>query len=544
MTTLERTLRLRWTRASTLTIAAGVLAAVYAGFLLADFTAVVHGIYANADVVSAPVIGELYHEAPAGTTVTLGFLPWYGTLWLELATRHLPLHRDLWEVGPWIASLAGIGLIAWATAKAAGRWSAWFVVFVLVCAGPQILRVQFAFAGLHGQAVFTVCVLDAFLVLLVARRGFVGSRPTHLFLCALVTVVAAAGLASDNLVYPAGLIPFAVAGLAPFAARSLAGRQVALTTLAVTVASVIGSRVAVGEMRARHFYAADKAITFARWDELGTNVRNFTQALAALFNADFAGASIHARSLLAFATACALAAAVVVVVRLGRDQLRRVGSGGGAPVSVRDVHVSFWLTAAVLPGAAFVFSNAAQGGATRYFVSTAYAIVVLVAVAAAKRQWFRNAALVGACLVVVGSIVSLEKRELVTAGNYPTRSFATFLHTLTDGSGAKVGYASYWVAAPLTWETKTDVRVYPVLPCKAPHGLCTYPLHVIASWYMPRAQTKSFLIVDSRYGPPDPGKRLGGYESAVTYAQYTVYTYNYDIATNLGDWKSYGADAS
>jgi len=31
------------------------------------------------------------------------------------------------------------------------------------------------------------------------------------------------------------------------------------------------------------------------------------------------------------------------------------------------------------------------------------------------------------------------------------------------------------VAMPLTWETRTKVQVYPVLPCPAPHGLCRYP---------------------------------------------------------------------
>src|SRR5438874_11165864 len=86
----------------------------WVGLLLASFGAIVGVIYSNADIVSAPVIGELYGNAPDGARVVLGFLPWYTTLWFELATGWLPFHREIWEVGPWIASLVGIALVAWA----------------------------------------------------------------------------------------------------------------------------------------------------------------------------------------------------------------------------------------------------------------------------------------------------------------------------------------------------------------------------------------------------------------------------------------------
>src|SRR4029077_11963410 len=109
----------------------------------------------NADVAAAPVIGQLYGEAPNSATVILGFLPWYTTLWFELATRHVPFHAALWEVAPWVASVAGIGAVAWATAKAAGRWAGALVAFVLVCAGPALLKIQFAF-DYHGATAIDV----------------------------------------------------------------------------------------------------------------------------------------------------------------------------------------------------------------------------------------------------------------------------------------------------------------------------------------------------------------------------------------------------
>jgi hypothetical protein len=66
----------------------------------------------------------------------------------------------------------------------------------------------------------------------------------------------------------------------------------------------------------------------------------------------------------------------------------------------------------------------------------------------------------------------------------------------------------------------------------------------MSSWYTPRPGTRTFLVVDRRYGPADPGERLGGFLSSVTYGEYTVYVYDYDIASNLGDWRRYGVSAA
>src|SRR5207248_2063719 len=90
------------------------------GLLLANFGSVVDVIYANADIASAGVIGELYPKAPTDASTVLGYHPWYSTLWFEWSTHWVPFHRQLWEVGPWLASVAGIVLVAWSTAKVAG----------------------------------------------------------------------------------------------------------------------------------------------------------------------------------------------------------------------------------------------------------------------------------------------------------------------------------------------------------------------------------------------------------------------------------------
>ncbi len=524
------------------------IAAVWVVLLIREFGALVRVIYANADIVSAPYIGELYPAAPNGAVVVLGVLPWYTTLWFELATRHVPFHRELWEVGPWIGSLFSIGLIAWATARAAGRWAGAFVAFVAACAGPTMLVTQFSL-DLHGATVMHVCLLDAFLVLLVSRRGLIGGGAAHRWLCLGVGLLTAIGAASDNLLFPAGVVPFVAAGLVvgllyPQAIR----KRISLSVLAVGAVSVAGSRIVLAAMRSQHVYASNKTVIFTNWNDIGARFRQFLESLASLFNADFSGAAIGARSLLAFVCACLLAAGLIMGIRATRGWYQELGVRLASKVdedleqfALRGLQLTFWSLGILLPALAFILLNFGKDLVGRYFVSAAYGVVVMIAVTFARRPFpQRAAAVLGASLVVAGSIVAIASRDLQSnPGHFPQQPFANFLKTFADGEGLKVGYAAYWVAAPLGWEMGTGVQVYPVLSCAAPRGLCTYPQHAISSWYTPRPSTRTFLVTDPRYGPTPPGMTLGGPDEVVSFGGYQIYVYDYDIASNLGDWHSY-----
>jgi hypothetical protein len=527
---------------------ATALALTYLGLLLADFGAVVAGIYSNAEIVSAPYIGELYHAAPNGATVQLGHYSWYTTLWFELATRRVPFHRELWEVGPWIASLVAVALIAWATARAAGRWSGAFVASVLVCAAPTLLITQFS-PSEHGATVANVCVLDALLVLIVSHRGLIRSRFAHWSLGVAVGSVTAAGAASDSLLLLAGVAPFVVSGLAvglyfPRAIR----RSISLSVLVVGALALVGSRIVLAAMHAQHVYAARAPYSFANWTEIGTRIREFLQSFATLFNADFLGNAIRFRSLLAFACASVLVGGIAVGVGAARTRYLElkagVGKGGERGTEqfvLRSVQVTFWSLTFVLTVLAFILSNAGADNSGRYFVAAAYGLVVIIAVTFGGRPFHqRAAATLCACVVVAGSVVAVASRDLVKGyGVFPHQPFANFLKTFAQGEGLSVGYAAYWDAAPLGWETHADVQVYPVLQCNAPHGLCTYPEHSISSWYAPRPATKTFLIIDPRFGPNPPGLTFGGASKVVTFGDYKIYVYNYDIAVNFGAWQDY-----
>jgi len=507
---------------------------VWLGLLLATFGATVDVIYSNADIVSAPVIGELFPHAPDGAVTTLGFLPWYSTLWFELATHWMPFHRVLWEVGPWLASLAGIALVAWSTAKVAGRWAGWLVAFALVCAGDRLLTIQFA-SDLHGATVVYVCVLDAFLVLLVLRAGRIGRVPTHVCSCVLVAAFAAAGLASDDLLYLAGFVPFVVAGLAQLWWQPpVVGRRIALSTVAIAALALAGSRIAVAAMHAHHAYAAHFTVSYVAWNDLLRHATQFAQSLVGLFNGDFGGSQIRARSVLAFACALVVAAGAVVAWRQGREQLRRLHIRLAADAT-REAHATFWLLSLLLPAAAFVLSSQGAAGKGRYLVSCGYGIVILAAVFLSRKGFAARAAgVVAACVVVTGSVVAAAARDLERGSAFPTRAFARTLETFAGGEGLRYGYAAYWDAAPLTWDLHEHIQIYPVDRCDAPHGLCRVSAHDIDSWYTPRPSTRTFLLVDRVFGPPAPGKRLGAPAEVVRSDRYTIYVYDYDIAATIG----------
>jgi hypothetical protein len=523
-----------------------VLLLAWLGLLIASFGAIVEVIYANADISSAPVIGELYPKAPSGASTVLGYHPWYSTLWFEWATRWLPFHRQVWEVGPWLVAVAGVVLVAWSTAKVAGRWCGWLVGLVLVCASPRLLSVQFG-SDLHGATAVNVCILDAYLVLLVLRGGRIGGRVTHLVLCVLVTLVTAAGLASDALLVPAGLLPFVVAGLTQLRwTPGAAGRRTAVTTLLVAAGTVVGAEIAIGAMHRVHVYTGPHTVAFARFDHLVQNALSFGQSLTDLFNGDFGGAAIGARSVLAFACAAVIVVAFVVAVRLGLRQVDRFRSAPRPTAPAREAHVSFWFLALILMSVSFVLSNLAAVYLGRYLLACGYGIVVLGAVSLAGRSYARRlAGLAAACVLAGTSVVSLAASDIPSNPyHFPRHDLARFLSTFAQGEGLRYGYAGYWVAAPLTWESNFQVEVFPVATCSAPSGLCTYPWHEISSWYTPRANTRTFLVVDPRYGPPVSDFHLGDPAEVVSFGEYKIYVYGFDIASKLGAAKAYGVNGA
>jgi hypothetical protein len=489
----------------------------YVVVLAATFGSLVRALYSSADVAAAPYIGQLLPAAPRGAHVVLGHIAWYEALWAEWLTRGWPFFRQLWEVGPWLASLAGIALVAWATAKAAGRFAAMVVAVPLVCAGAGLISYQFP-ASIHSLTWVHVCLLGAFLVL-VAHRSRV-----HPLLWTALTVVTATGVASDKLLVVAGVVPFVGA------AASL-GRRIFASAAALAVVSIAGAQAIVAAMSAVGIHADNVPIRFAGWHRLGPNVRILVHALLYLFNGEVGRPRAELRFVLELACALVLAAAVLFVLW---SALRRPAGD-----RVRTAHLIFWSLAGSVLAAAFVLSSApVDRFSARYVVTVGYALAVITALAAARTgRLARSLVALGVCVLASGSIAALAAHDLQkNSSSYPSTALAGKLLDFARASGLQYGYAGYWDAAPLTWETNARVQIYPVEPCQTGPGICPFPFNRISRWYLPRPATQTFLVVDPFLpaGFESIMPRLGRPERLVHIGRLNVYVYAYDIAARFG----------
>ena len=117
----------------------------------------------------------------------------------------------------------------------------------------------------------------------------------------------------------------------------------------------------------------------------------------------------------------------------------------------------------------------------------------------------------------------------------PSYTLANAVARVARREHLAVGYGSYLDAAPITWATHTQVKVFPVDDCDGNQHLCAYEQHIMTSWYTPRQGVKTFLLTDPGFTvagsapTPDLGKPLAVHQ----FGAVTMYVYPYDIAARL-----------
>src|SRR5439155_4669616 len=101
---------------------------------------------------------------------------------------------------------------------------------------------------------------------------------------------------------------------------------------------------------------------------------------------------------------------------------------------------------------------------------------------------------------------------------------------MLEREGVTRGYAGYWDAQNLSWQTGMRLLVAPVGNCGA--QLCPNNFFTIQSWFEPRGGP-TFLLVDPTipviHAPPFAS------EAAEThhFGPLTVYVFDYDIAKHI-----------
>ena len=516
----------------------GLVAITYATVLVIVGKAVVEANFSDADMASGPLLGELYH----GGDVILGHYNWYEALWLELATRWIPLHRYLWSYGAWVLSMIGIALVAWSAARATGRrWTGITLFAICFAATASLFHWQLALWSVHGLAWVHVCVLGAVLVACVAHGGwFLGSVRWHAAAAVLLAVWTGLGEGSDKLVLVGAVIPCAVTGLlllrlAPAPVRWRAGA----TALGIAASAVAVGAVSSALAKSAGITQTPFAVTGADAARRAANLKLLWKAGAALLGGDWTGHPVGSRHTLAVACAAVAAVGLVVGLAYALVALARAVARPAAANPVVATFVAFWASSLVILAAAFVWSTApADVTSQRYIVSAAYALVALFLVAASGRQWTRAAAGAALTLVAFAGLVSLVNRDAQNAAaGHPDRDLANAVTRIGRQFGVTKGYASYFDAAPLTWLTRNEFHLYPTENCQ-PDSVCPYYGHMAMDWYKPEPGMKTMVIFDVVTPPGWP--LMSGVSSKFGPAIYqetvlgrTILVYPFDVAAKF-----------
>jgi hypothetical protein len=197
----------------------------------------------------------------------------------------------------------------------------------------------------------------------------------------------------------------------------------------------------------------------------------------------------------------------------------------------------YWAAATVLLGVVFVATtNAAAlgAGSVNYLLTlppAAGAGVALLAAGSRRAQLAVALAIAGVAAVNMAGIAEGH------AGT-PKDAIGTYerpLVRLLERNGVTRGYAGYWDAANLTWQSGMRVLVSPVSLCDGPRGpsLCASNFFTIGSWYDERPG-RSFLIVDrSTAFVTEPPPVIRSASASYRFGALTVYLFGYDLARHI-----------
>jgi hypothetical protein len=479
-------------------------------------------------VLSPRLIDHLYWDTDVSAPFVLAerlrghgdvFIPHYGSwsvLWLLLATRHLAGHRELWEALGYPLAVSAVALVGWATARVAGLWAGVTAGATTLVVGPHALRSQLTLI-FHVLPPFGAAVLAAYLVFL----GRAHSRRAGAVVAVVVGLVAGATAASDALLWVAGVAPFAIA--AAILVLGTRRRDVAAqATLTVGVA-VLSAIATDALMRALDYRIVGLELHRTQLSDLDASARHLGRMLALLGGANYALPGGYPREplriIVALLAVVAVAAAVAVAVR----ELRR----RGAPIA--RAYTAYWASSVVLLGASFVVTTNARSlgaGSANYLLPFALAAGAGVGLLAVS---LRAQAAAGAAVAFVAAVNAAgiahghadTPREAV--GTYAPR----LVHILEAG-GVRRGYAGYWDAQNLTWQSGMRLLVAPVEPCG--DALCAFNFSVIDSWYR-RHEGPSFLIVDPERGPlVEPPPFVRDARASYRFGSLRLYVFDYDVA--------------
>ena len=504
MRAARATLILRWLPA--------LAVAAYVATVVALWHELVTNNNWDTDAVAKLVIAERLRGS--GPVEISHYGEWTTLLWL-LATRWIPSHRDVWAATGYAFMLLAAALLCWATWRVAGRWAGVAAAATALVVGPFVLRSLLSTTGVHGPTPVGAVVLAAVLVLL--------ARSTSWLPVVVGGLLAGANAASDPLLWVAGIAPFALATGLLF--RTTRRRDVALRGATVVALALVTAAATSVVMRALDFNVGSADLALARVGDLPGNIEHLGRMLALFGGANYALPGRYPaeplRLVVALLTYVAIAATLLAAIKLRRAN------------PVRRAYAAYWALSVVLVCMVFVATpNAADLGpkSVNYLLTLAFAAGAGVALLAADS--LRAQVIVGAAVAVVAAtnIYGVVNGRAEVTGVVALPQHKAQIVRMLERARATRGYAGFWSALNLSWQTDMRLVVAPVSNCGA--QLCPNNFFTIRSWYEARGG-RTFLLVDPTI--PDIQAPPFAEEAAEThrFGPITVYVFDYDISRQV-----------
>jgi hypothetical protein len=294
-------------------------------------------------------------------------------------------------------------------------------------------------------------------------------------------------------------------------------------TLGMAVITAIATDLV---MRLLDFHVVDGgAAGLDRLRDLPANTLQLGRMIALLGGANYAlpGPYPHEplRALVALLALAAVVAPIVVAFKARRaDPLLRA-------------YACYWAVAVALLCVVFVLTpNATDLGpkSVNYLLTLAPAGAVGVALIAARARRAQLVVALGVVTIAAVNIFGVAGGRAEVTGVAALQTYHEPLVRLLERKDVTRGFAGYWNAQNLTWQTGMKLLVAPIRNCGT--QLCPYNVFTIRSWYEPRGGRTFFLLdptVHALHAPPFVSDAVETHR----FGPLTLYLFDYDIARHI-----------
>jgi hypothetical protein len=517
-----------------------LIAAVYLVVFIVKLPQIVELATWNSDVASVFAMTEtLVHTGTGGHTL-MASTGAYVPMWFGLLTAWLPLHRTLWEVAASAVFLAAALTVGWSVSQLATRRAAILAVLLALVVSTPAFTI-FTAAATHNTVYLATPLLGAYLVWMAQTN--VEKRARVCVVSVVAGLALGACFASDLLLLITGIVPFAftaaVVGLQR-TQRSTVFSISAFTTLVVALPTAWVTSEIMGSFG----FVVERPSTEIVFSALPLHSEYLFEGLKELFGGYLGGhqtpgvwraaQGIASDVTMAVALSMLLVFGVLTLVRFIRLSWRRRDEHATPRDLATVAHIVYWAGSAASAVVAFVLSANADAPRPQYYATLIFSVAAVAPLLMRPSSPGRWLVPLGASVFFAASLVGL------TGTDFSTGLFARdqqAIVRLAEANHATTGYAGYWYASDLTWNSHERVRVRPAGLCENPTGadFCPFYINRIPSWYSTTPQ-RTFLLVNPKEEylyliPPGLGPPVATY----AFPDSTkMYVYPYNIASRLG----------